>query len=187
MPRVVTGLQQLHITPGALSLTLSVGNVGSLLGAFLIRPLERRFKLGSIMVIVMLVLCLSPLLYSFASDALNGTLIFALIAFLTGMALTIYNIYVVSLRQAVTPNHLLGRMNASYRFLTWGFIPLGSLLGGFLGNTIGLRPTLLIGAAALATVCLLVIFSPVAKLERMPTLPEEENANESLMKSLPVH
>ncbi len=51
----------------------------------------------------------------------------------------------LSLRQAITPKRMQGRMNATMRFLVWGTIPIGSLLGGALGTVIGLRETILLG------------------------------------------
>ena len=56
--------------------------------------------------------------------------------------IVVYNITQVSFRQLLCPERLLGRMNATIRFAVWGTIPIGSLLGGILGATIGLRPTL---------------------------------------------
>ena len=58
---------------------------------------------------------------------------------LSSFGLVIWRITQVSLRQAITPDHMLGRVNAVSRFMMWGTIPLGTLLGGALGSTIGLR------------------------------------------------
>ena len=64
-----------------------------------------------------------------------------LVAFISGITNPVYNVNQVSLRQAITPDRLQGRMNASMRFIVWGTIPLGALLGGGLGEALGLRPT----------------------------------------------
>jgi hypothetical protein len=88
----------------------------------------------------------------------------------------VYNINQVSLRQAITPHRLLGRMNASMRFLVWGTMPIGSLLGGFLGEIIGLRATLLVGALGTFLSVLPVLFSPVRGLKEQPAPVEEENS-----------
>jgi hypothetical protein len=61
--------------------------------------------------------------------------------FVTGLSSPIYNINQVSLRQAITPDRLQGRMNASMRFIVWGTIPIGALLGGTLGDFVGLCAT----------------------------------------------
>ena len=82
----------------------------------------------------------------------------------------------ISLMQAITPDRMLGRMNASRRFLVWGVIPLGGLVGGALATTIGLRPTLFVGAIGGSLAVLPLLFSPVRSLERVPEAVEEEAA-----------
>jgi predicted MFS family arabinose efflux permease len=64
---------------------------------------------------------------------------------------------------------MMGRMNASYRFFTYGAIPLGALLGGGLAGVIGLRATLLVGALGLVLAVLWVLLSPVRHLAELPT------------------
>jgi MFS family permease len=66
----------------------------------------------------------------------------------TGLAIVLWNVVTVSLRQRITPDRLLGRMNASYRLVGWGTMPIGALLGGFLAEALGLRPTFVVAAAA---------------------------------------
>jgi predicted MFS family arabinose efflux permease len=80
----------------------------------------------------------------------NGPLAFPEIAlgqFVTGFGLPICTISMLSLRQTLTPDAMQGRMNAATRLVSWGAIPLGALLGGGLGEAIGLRLTLVICAA----------------------------------------
>ena len=50
-----------------------------------------------------------------------------------------WNIITVSLRQRITPDYLLGRLNATYRLFAWGVMPIGALLGGLLAEVFGLR------------------------------------------------
>ena len=59
-----------------------------------------------------------------------------------GFAVIVYNVAQVSFRQRVCPPPLLGRMNASVRFIVWGSMPIGGLLGGWLGTHLGVLPTL---------------------------------------------
>ncbi|CAN5756923.1 MAG: MFS transporter [Euzebyales bacterium] len=65
-----------------------------------------------------------------------------------------WGVAVVSLRQRIVPDELLGRVNAAYRLISWGALPLGALIGGLLGEVIGLRP--LFGLTAAATLALIV-------------------------------
>ncbi len=76
------------------------------------------------------------------------------------------------MQQALTPNALLGRMNASYRFVSWGVVPLGALLGGGLGDAIGLRPTLFIGAGGIFAAALWIVLSPVRGIRQLPGASE---------------
>jgi hypothetical protein len=88
--------------------------------------------------------------------------------FVVFIGVVVYNINQVSLRQAIVPIRLQGRMNASMRFLVWGTIPLGGLAGGFLGSILPLR--LAIGLLTLGgcTAFLWVLLSPVRSLKKVP-------------------
>jgi MFS family permease len=93
---------------------------------------------------------------------------------LAGAGAVLYNISAISLMQTLTPDRLLGRLNASRRFIVWGTIPLGSLVGGALASTIGLHPTLWVGAIG-ASVCFLpVALSPIRHIHDMPTDSEPD-------------
>lgn len=88
----------------------------------------------------------------------------------------IFFINQTSLRQAITPEHLLGRMNASYRFLTMGTIPLGSLLGGALRTVIGVRATLLVGVLGGLLAVVWLVCSPVRSISAQAILEREDEA-----------
>ena len=89
-----------------------------------------------------------------------------------GAGAVVYNIQQVSLRQAITPERMQGRMNSVMRFLVWGPIPLGALVGGAIATSFGLRAALVVGAVGGFTSVLPIIFSPIRKLKEMPE-PEE--------------
>jgi predicted MFS family arabinose efflux permease len=80
----------------------------------------------------------------------------------------VYNITQVSFRQGLCPPNLLGRMNATMRFLVWGTMPLGAFLGGVLGSTIGIRQTLLVVAICGFVPVLPILFSPLRKMRELP-------------------
>ncbi|WP_018686227.1 MFS transporter [Actinokineospora enzanensis] len=83
-------------------------------------------------------------------------------------ASVIYNVAQVSFRQALCPDHLLGRMNASVRFLVWGTMPLGGLLGGALGEWLGVRSTLWVAVLGWISACLWVLLSPLRTTRDLP-------------------
>ncbi|WP_040492415.1 MFS transporter [Ilumatobacter nonamiensis] len=79
--------------------------------------------------------------------------------FVGGALIMAWNIITVSFRQAVTPDHLLGRLNSVYRLLAWGTLPVGAALGGIIAETFGLRSVF----ASMAILTAL-LFIPVATL-----------------------
>lgn len=87
----------------------------------------------------------------------------------TIFAAVLYNIAQVSYRQSVCPPGLLGRMNAAIRWIVWGTLPLGGVIGGTLGSTIGVRPTLWIGVIGSWAAGFLVLLSPLRRLRDIPS------------------
>jgi hypothetical protein len=86
----------------------------------------------------------------------------------SGLGTPLYSVNQIALRQVMTPGHLLGRVNASRRFLVFGIMPLGALLSGLLGSVLGLRPTLIIGAGGLLVAFLWVLFSSIRQVRTFP-------------------
>jgi predicted MFS family arabinose efflux permease len=96
-----------------------------------------------------------------------GLLAVALLAttqVLWGIGRPIFDINQLSLRQAMTPDRLQGRVNATMLFIIWGVIPIGSLIGGVLGTSIGLRPTLAVGALGMLLSVAWMALSPIRGL-----------------------
>jgi len=84
------------------------------------------------------------------------------------VGVVVYNVTQVSFRQGLTPERLLGRMNATMRFLVWGTMPLGGLLGGALGSWFGARATTAIGIGGACLAFLFVFFSPLRTMRELP-------------------
>jgi hypothetical protein len=85
-----------------------------------------------------------------------------------GYGAVVYNVAQVSFRQAICPDRLLGRMNASIRFLVWGTIPLGGLAGGALGEWIGLRNTIWVAAIGGIAAVAWLLLSPLRTMRDIP-------------------
>jgi MFS family permease len=122
-------------------LTATIG-VGSLLGSWLAAPVERR--LGRVRTLVLSVVVnaaglVVPVVTALAVPVGASWLV-------TGTAIVLWNVVTVSLRQRITPDRLLGRMNASYRLVGWGTMPLGAAAGGVLAEVLGLRGAFLVAA-----------------------------------------
>src|SRR5229473_5919264 len=161
--------RQLGIGPALLGLILAAAGPGALLGALVAGNVAARFGLGTTIIGSALVAAAVNLLVPLAGGPIvvvAGMLMLS--QFIGGISNPIYNINQVSLRQAITPDRLQGRMNASMRFIVWGTIPVGALMGGALGDAIGLRPTLTLMVACYLLAPLWVLFSPVRQLKEQP-------------------
>ncbi|WP_308423133.1 MFS transporter [Marinithermofilum abyssi] len=156
-------------------------SIGALLGSLTASYFGKRFEIGPTIIGSMIIGCGAYSLIPLASGPGYAALsIMILSFFLIGFGVVISNIHVISLRQSITPQHLLGRMNASYRFVVAGTTPIGSLLGGLLGDMIGLRPTLLIGSVGTLCALLWILFSPISKLREIPTqMQQAEEKNKT--------
>ena len=86
-----------------------------------------------------------------------------------GIGITGCNVHVISVRQAITPDAMLGRINSIYRLITYGVILVGALIAGLFGTWLGLRPTLFISTSVLALDFLWMLFSPIPRLQQAPT------------------
>ncbi|MGI8857146.1 MAG: MFS transporter [Thermomicrobiales bacterium] len=161
--------RQLGLSAGVIGAIFAIGSIGFLAGALLAGRVARWIGLGPTIVSSILFGCFGMILIPVANGPATLAVPLLVIAqFAAAFGSPIYNINQVSLRQAITPDHLLGRMNATMRFLVWGTLPIGALIGGALGGAIGLRPTLVIGVIGQFSAFLWVFFSPVRTLREQP-------------------
>ena len=165
-------VRRLNLTPGAIGIVFALGNVGALLGALAGGRLARGLGVGRAIVLSAILFGPTWMLVPLAPVSFPYPCLIAAL-FLGSFSNVIYNVNQVGLRQAITPLRMQGRMNATMRFMVWGTIPIGAFLGGVLGSTIGLRPTLWVSAIGGCLPFLPVLFSPVRSLERIPEPPDQ--------------
>lgn len=169
-------IRELHIGPVLLGLTIGVGGLSNLAGALLAERVMRRFGVGP--TILGTTLCsASALLIPLAGVAGGGPLVATAIlgasqAF--DASWSIYDINVLSTRQAITPPALLGRVNATMQLLGAGLAPLGALAGGALAELIGVQATLTVAVAGIMASSLWLVFSPLPALRTLPRLTGEQ-------------
>jgi len=169
---VVFLVRTVHLSAGGIGLLFSVGSVGGLLGALTSGMFAKR--VGQARAIWLGALLFAPFNLLEPMTHHDWRLSLAAITLFFGSAgAVIYNVAQVSFRQALCPRPLLGRMNATMRFLVWGTMPLGGLLGGWLATAFGLRNALWICAVGAQFAPLWVLFSPLRGLRDVP-LPEGE-------------
>jgi MFS family permease len=161
---ILYAVRDLGLSAGLIGLWFSLGSLGAPLGAALAGRLARRIGAGRTIVGTAMVYSCAWIFPPLATRGFSMPLL--VLSGLIGSAFGVmYNITQVSLRQAITPRRIQGRMNATMRFLVWGTIPLGSFTGGVLGSTAGLRTTLWVAAAGQGLALIAPLLSPVPRVK----------------------
>ena len=150
----------LHLSPGTVGVIFAAGAVGGLLGALTAAWIPRRIGLGPTLFVTMLVSGLSMILIPLAQYGFAIPLLFASM-FVTSFVIPVYNINQVSLRQAIVPDRLQGRMNATVRTIIWGTNPIGAFIGGIIGSTYGIVPALYAGIAVSLLAGFWILLGPI--------------------------
>ena len=168
---VVYMVRRLHMSALAIGLTFSLSSAGGLAAAFFAQKIGTRLGIGRAIVWGSAVGAVPMVLIPIAPTSFP--IPFIVVAFAFGeFGIVVYNVSAISLTQALVPERLLGRVNASRRFIVWGTIPLGSLVSGALATWIGLRPTLFVGTIGILLATLPVALSTVRHVKDLPTEPE---------------
>jgi MFS family permease len=165
--------RELGLQPAVIGLLYTFGGLGGVIGAAIAERLVRSLGTGRAIVLSQLVhgLCATALpLVALAGPTVP---LLALVHAVWGFTSATYTVPALSLRQAITPDHLQGRITASQRVLTFGLSPLGFLIGGFLGEWLGLWPTLLVGGVGLIFSNLWLSLSPLPHIYEQNALPKE--------------
>ena len=161
--------RELGLDPLAIGAVLGVGGLGALVGALAAEPLARRHGPGPTIMWAELALGAGNALVLLAIWAPTMAVpLSAASEFAAWLALQVRDVNAVSVRQALTPDRLRGRVNASFRFLVWGSMPIGGILGGILGEWVGLAPTLAVGVVGMLLASLWAVLSPIRALREQP-------------------
>jgi MFS family permease len=162
-------VDELRLQPALVGLVSMAAAPGTILGALLAGWTVRRFGMGATMCGVALAVGVGALLFPLAAGPPQVSVPILMGAWFLVATSSLYDIHEVSLRQALTPDRLRGRVNATRYLAFFGVMPIGALLGGLLGAVIGLRPTLLVAAAGVLAASLWIFLSPIRRLAELPT------------------
>ena len=169
---IVYAVRDLGLSAVEIGIVFGLGNIGAIIGAFTADRFRRALGLGHAIVVSAALGGPGVLLVALAPTAAPIPFLVAS-GFLIGFSSVVYNINQVSFRQAVTPLPMQGRMNATMRFIVWGTIPLGQVLGGAIATAFSIPVALWIGGLGSFLAFLPVLFSPVRSLVDMPTPADE--------------
>jgi MFS family permease len=180
-------VRQLGYTAAVVGTIFLIGGLGAFGGIALSSRLTRLFGVGPVIIAGMILGGLGTISYALANSSLSApifsatgipvlgsfrldlnALILMMGGFVTSIGVVVYNINQVSLRQAIVPKSVQGRMNASMRWIVWGTIPAGAIAGGVLAEVFGLREAIVIGVIGGIFSFLWVFLSPVRSLKDVP-------------------
>ena len=165
---------QLRLPPLLCGIVFSAEAVGGLIGALLATRIVAKLGQGPA---ICASVTLSGVLWLLALPLFQTDWRLATAVVLHGLGWVVFmtfKISAVSLRQGLCPKPLLGRMTATVRFVIWGAMPIGALLGGFLGQTIGVRQAMWVGVVGELCAVLPILFSPLRAMREAPAVPAEE-------------
>jgi predicted MFS family arabinose efflux permease len=165
---ILYATRRLGLTAAVIGAIFAVGGASTVLGTVLATPAATRLGLGRVLILAPLVIGAGSLLIPLAGS--SGLVAVALLLgtqVLWGIGRPVFDINQLSLRQSMTSDDAQGRVNATMLFVIWGVIPIGSLLGGILGTSIGLRPTLAVGALGMLLSVVWIALSPVRRLRSL--------------------
>lgn len=163
----------LDLQPGVVGLMLSASAVGGLAGAVLAGRLARRFGQARVIWLSSLVSGPFALLWPLSGKGAWAAL-FAIASGVVFFGAVVYNVAQVSFRQTLCPPRLLGRMNATLRFLMWGTLPLGALAGGAVADGLGARAALWVCAVGFLVVPLPLLLSSLRTMRDLPVAPADD-------------
>ena len=163
----------LRLTPAAVGTIGGLGGAGILLGALVASRVQKRLGVGRTIIVTAALFGPISLLLPLSTPE-TAFFLLAAAFFLSSVTNVLYNVSQVSLRQAITPEHFLGRMNATMRFLVWGTIPIGSLIGAGLAELVGVRATIWVSSILSLFAFLPVLLSSVRSVQTIPSGEPDE-------------
>jgi MFS family permease len=163
---LVYAVRELGLSAGTIGVVFAIGNAGALVAAFATSRVAGKLGVGPA-IVVGAATGIAVLLVPLAPE--SGPIPYLVAAqLIMSFGVVLYNVTQGSFRQAITPERLQGRMNSVMRFMVWGVMPLGMLLGGAIASAFSLHAAIWVGAIGMSLAFLPVLLSPVRTLREMP-------------------
>jgi MFS family permease len=161
--------RDLELPSRTIGLIFGLASIGGVVGALISRRVIARFPIGRVYLVAQSGLLLGPLLIVAAGGPLPVQIGLSVLSFFTTyLGLGVAGVIIVSLRQTITPQNMMGRMTAGFRMLLFGGGALGGLSAGLLSSGLGPGNALLVAAVGSASVVLALVGSPVSRLRALP-------------------
>ncbi|PWI04678.1 MFS transporter [Streptomyces sp. NWU339] len=174
--QVVFLVRTVRLNPAMVGLLLASGSTGGIVGALVATGFSRRF--GTARGLLLLQVATAPFaLLLPMTTAGPGLLLFAMGAFFVGIGVSVANVVVGSFRQTYCPPRMLGRVVATAMVINHSTIPVGSLLGGVLGDAVGYRPAMWLMTSVVAACWLVLVMSPMRRERDLPQTYEQKQVH----------
>jgi predicted MFS family arabinose efflux permease len=171
---VLYATRDLSIRPGVFGMTVSFGGIGAVMGAFGAERLGRWFGPGPFVIWSTILAALAAFCFPLVNTGnLAGVIGLAIAYFVLSAGGSAVTVFAWTIRQTLTPSPMLGRMNGAFRFIVTGIMPFGAFFGGWLGESIGIRATLVVCAFGLLIASGLSRFSPLQALKSLSAADEK--------------
>jgi MFS family permease len=172
---LVYAVRELGLSAATIGIVLAVGNLGTLASALTAKRIGERLGVGRTILLSSCLFGPGTLLIALAPQ--DNAIPFILASMMViGFGGILYNVTAISLIQAITPDRILGRANASRRFVVWGVVPLGGFTGGALASVIGLRETMVVGAIGGLLTIVPILVSPLRSVGKMSELEPQSSS-----------
>ena len=172
---LVYAVRELGLSAATIGIVLAVGNLGTLASALTAKRIGERLGVGRTILLASCLFGPGTLLIALAPQ--DNAIPFILASMMViGFGGILYNVTAISLIQAITPDRILGRANASRRFVVWGVVPLGGFTGGALAAVIGLRETMVVGAIGGLLTIIPILVSPLRSVGKMSELEPQSSS-----------
>jgi MFS family permease len=169
--------RDLALSAGVIGVVFTLSAVGSLIGALVTRWVSDRIGTARSIWLVPVLTYPFWLLLPLANRSF-GLVLFCIGCIVSFGGVVIFNVNAVAFRQTICPPRLLGRMNASMRFVVWGTMPIGGAFGGWLGSLIGTRATMWACGIGLVLSVPFLVLSPLRGMRDLPSGPEAADAHQ---------
>lgn len=176
--QVVFLVRTVGLDPAMVGVLLAAGSIGGIVGALVATRISRRLGTARGLLLLQIVTAPFALLLPMTTAG-PGLVLFPVGGFVVGIGISVANVVVGSFRQTYCPPHLLGRVVATAMMINHSTIPLGSLLGGVLGDAVGYRPAMWIMTGLVAPSWILLALSPMRRERDLPEPYEPEQAHAS--------
>lgn len=173
-------VRELGLQAGHLGLVFGLGAIGAVIGAAAAPTSVRRFGAGPVLVACAAAECVALAALPFLPAEWSAPgLVAALVTVfaVNGAGTSLSSVVAVTLRQLRTPDHLLGRVNATMRWISYGVVAIGAAAGGLVGEAVGTRWAMAIGCAGVLLTVIWVLASPLRRIRDPRSLTREERSS----------